>query len=256
MRLASLVVTLALVGVMPRAAGGADTTDRQTRTIPLPAGRVLELAVTVGEIQVTGWDRAEAALEVTREAPSQAALAALPVVVDESAQRVRVAVVQTDGGKDPAWRGTIVARIPRDAVVAGLTVFEGRVRLTGLVGAVTASVSRGPIEARAVAGRLRLETGIGSVVLREARLTPDGLLRLRAFNGDVRLGLAERPSDARILAVALNGRVHSSVPLTMKDQWGPRFGEATLGNGVPLISIDVVTGRVEITEGPARDGPP
>ena len=83
---------------------------------------------------------------------------------------------------------------------------------------------------------LRLETGIGSIVLTNARLSPIGLLRLRAFNGDVRVTLAERPADARILALALNGHIRSDIPLTMKDTWGPRWGEATLGKGEPVMS--------------------
>jgi hypothetical protein len=71
-------------------------------------------------------------------------------------------------------------------------------------------------------------------------------LRLRAFNGDVRLTLAERPADARIMALALNGHVKSEIPLKHRDTWGPRWGEATLGKGEPVISLDVVTGTVEI----------
>jgi hypothetical protein len=84
------------------------------------------------------------------------------------------------------------------------------------------------------------------VVLTGTRLSADGLLRLRAFNGDVRLTLAQRPVDARIMALALNGHITSDIPLTMRDTWGPRWGEATLGTGEPVISIDVVTGTVEI----------
>ena len=44
----------------------------------------------------------------------------------------------------------------------------------------------------------------------------------------------------------LNGTIASDIPLTMKDTWGPRWGEATIGSGEPVISIDVVTGRIEI----------
>jgi hypothetical protein len=77
-------------------------------------------------------------------------------------------------------------------------------------------------------------------------LSADGLLRLRAFNGDVRLTLVEKPSDARILALALNGTISSQIPLRMKDTWGPRWGEATLGKGEPVISIDVITGKIDI----------
>jgi hypothetical protein len=97
-----------------------------------------------------------------------------------------------------------------------------------------------------LSGTLRLETGIGSIVLNRTRLSLNGLLRLRTFNGDVRLTLAERPPDARILALALNGTIRSDIPLTTKDTWGPRWSETTLGRGEPVISLDVVTGTIEI----------
>jgi DUF4097 and DUF4098 domain-containing protein YvlB len=84
------------------------------------------------------------------------------------------------------------------------------------------------------------------VTVTGARLPPNGLLRLRSFNGDVRLTMAERPTDARILALALNGQIKSDIPLTTRDTWGPRWGETTLGKGEPVISIDVVTGMIEI----------
>jgi hypothetical protein len=34
--------------------------------------------------------------------------------------------------------------------------------------------------------------------------------------------------------------------LTRRDTWGPRWGETTLGKGEPVISLDVVTGLIEI----------
>jgi len=84
------------------------------------------------------------------------------------------------------------------------------------------------------------------VTLNNTRLSEDGLLRLRAFNGDVKLTLAERPTDARIMALAMNGQVRSDIPLTRRNTWGPRWGETTLGKGAPVISLDVVTGVVEL----------
>ncbi len=125
-------------------------------------------------------------------------------------------------------------------------IVEGRFSLNGFSGSITADVRRGPIEAVELQGEVRLETGIGDVIADQMRLTPQGLLRLRAFNGDVRLTLAEKPVDARILALALNGSIKSDIPLQMKDTWGPRWGEATLGKGEPVISIDVITGTIEI----------
>ena len=48
------------------------------------------------------------------------------------------------------------------------------------------------------------------------------------------------------MALALNGTIRSEIPLTMKDTWGPRWGEVTLGRGEPVISLDVVNGGIEI----------
>ena len=110
-----------------------------------------------------------------------------------------------------------------------------------------ADVRRGTIAAADSEGTLRLESGIGDIVANRMRLSAGGLLRLRTFNGDVRLTLAERPSDARIMALALNGTITSDIRLTMKDTWGPRWGEATLGKGEPVISIDVITGTIQIS---------
>ena len=125
-------------------------------------------------------------------------------------------------------------------------VVEGRITIERFRGTLTGDIRRGPIDGRNVSGTLRLEAGIGSVTITGARLSANGLLRLRAFNGDVRLSLAARPADARILALALNGYVTSDIPLTRRETWGPRWGEATLGKGEPVISLDVVTGLIEI----------
>jgi DUF4097 and DUF4098 domain-containing protein YvlB len=168
------------------------------------------------------------------------------VSIQETATVVRVVGVQVNGGTDPSLKTDVTVRVPRDAVLETLRVMEGRITLADLTGRVNADLRRGSIEAANVQGSVRLETGIGDVVASQMRLSPTGLLRLRAFNGDVRLSLAERPKDARVMALALNGTVRSQIPLTMKEAWGPRWGEATLGTGEPVISLDVVTGVIDI----------
>ena len=224
----------------------ATATDRHSRTIPLPAGRTLAIDITVGNVRLEGSDRPDVEIEIERRAPSTEDLSRVPIAIDESPTRVLVRVVQAAGATDPAVRADVVVRVPRDAVVERVQILEGRLIVNGFRGTLSADVRRGPIDATDVSGSLRLETGIGSIAMTNARLSPNGVLRLRAFNGDVRLALAERPVDVRILALALNGRVQSDIPLTMKDTWGPRWGEVTLGKGEPVISIDVVTGTIEI----------
>lgn len=217
-----------------------------SRTLPLAEGGALSIQLTIGEVRILGEARADAAIEVVRQAPDAAALARIPVSIETRDGVTAIAVLQPDGGTDPAFRSDVTLRVPARARIDSVQIIEGRLELRDFAGAIRAFVQRGPIDASDVAGTLRLETEIGPVTVRRARLTDGGLLRLRTFNGDVRLDLAERPQDARILALALNGGIESTIPLNMKDTWGPRWGETTLGRGEPVISIDVVTGNISI----------
>jgi hypothetical protein len=220
--------------------------DRQTRVVPLPAGKTLAVEITVGNIRIEGSGRPDVEIVIEREAPSTAQLESIPIAIEDTPSRLSVRVIQAGGGTDPAYRSDVTLRVPHAAAIERVQVLEGRIAINRFSGTLTADIRRGPIEGKELSGTLRLESGIGSVVLTGAKLSPNGLLRLRAFNGDVRLSLAERPADARILAVALNGTITSQIPLTMKDTWGPRFGEATLGKGEPVISLDVISGAIEI----------
>ncbi len=228
------------------AVANAEVADKQSRTIALPAGKTLSIDVTIGTVRIEGSERADVEVTIERHAPADARLAQLPIVVDDTPQRAAIRVTQLDGGADPALRADLIVRVPRAAVLDRVQVFEGRISIARFAGTLTADIRRGPIDGRDLSGTLRLESGIGSVVLTATRLSAGGLLRLRAFNGDVRLTLAERPADARIMALALNGSITSEIPLTMRETWGPRWGEATLGKGEPVMSLDVVTGTVEI----------
>ena len=224
----------------------ADVTDRQARSIALPQEKSLSIDVTIGDVRIEGSDRADAEIIVERRAATAAQLARVPLVIEDLPSKVSIRAVQADHGTDPALRADVTVRVPRAAVIERVQVLEGRIDVNDFSGALTADIRRGPIHGRAVSGTLRLESGIGSVIVTEARLSANGLLRLRAFNGDVRLSLAARPTDARILALALNGHIKSDIPLNNRNSWGPRWSEATLGKGEPVISLDVVTGLIEI----------
>jgi hypothetical protein len=238
----AVLLLLSLAVASPVAAA----TDRQTRTFAWQATRTLVLEVTIGDVRILASDRADVEVAVQRSAPTSDALGQIPLVFEDTPERVTARFVQAEGGTDPAFRTDVVLRVPLDAVIERVKVIEGRLVVEKFRGALTADVRRGPIDATDVAGVLRLETGIGPVTLKNARLLPGGLLRLRAFNGDIRLQMPAPPADARVMALALNGTIQSDIPLTSRDTWGPRWSEATLGKGEPVISIDVVTGKVEI----------
>lgn len=223
-----------------------DVTDRQTQVVSLPPGKTVSIEVTIGTVRIEGSEKTDLEIIVERRAPSQAQFVRLPLAIEDTPARVSIRALQTDNTTDPAFRADVTVRLPRTAVIDRVQVLEGRIVIDGFHGTLAADIRRGPIDGKNVSGTLRLEAGIGSVVVTDARLSDHGLLRLRSFNGDVKLSLAARPADARIMALALNGNVKSDIPLTRRDTWGPRWGEATLGKGEPVISLDVVTGSIEI----------
>ena len=143
-------------------------------------------------MRIEGSDREDAEIVVERRAPNAAQLERVPLAIDDTAARVSVRALQTENTTDPAIRADVTVRLPRAAVIERVQVMEGRIAISGFRGPLTADIRRGPIDGKDVSGTLRLETGIGSVTLTDARLCAKGLLRLRAFNGDVRLPLAER----------------------------------------------------------------
>ena len=255
LRVVSLRLVLgALVLLAPAAVAGLESgarsqTDRQTRIFALPPGRSISVNITIGTVRVEGTPRTDASVEIVRTASAAGALARIPVDIEESDSEVRISAVQAGDATDPALRTDLTLQVPAAAVVKSIRIMEGRLTISRLRGEINADVRRGPIEATDVQGVVRLETGIGPVTASRMTLVPDGLLRLRAFNGDLRLSLTRRPTDARVLALALNGTISSDIPLQMKDTWGPRWGEATLGKGEPVISLDVVTGKITIEVG-------
>jgi hypothetical protein len=243
-RLFAFALLLALPG---RPARAADVSDRLVRTVTLTPGRPIRVEATIADLKIVGSNRPDVSIEIVRHAPAAADLARFPALVEDTPSGLRITALQTDDGRDPALRSDIVIRAPAGAVFEAVRVFEGRVTLQGLRQSCDVDLRRGPVEATALAGRIRLESGIGGIDVKDSELTPGGMMRLRVFNGPLRVRFARVPASARILAVTFNGSLTSDIPLTLKDQFGPRFGETTLGAGDPVMSLDVVKGDIAIS---------
>ena len=224
----------------------AEAIDRVSRSISMPSHGGVRIEATVGNVTITGSDRRDLTVDIVRRAPRPADLSRFPPAIDATSDGVRIAAVQMDDGRDPHLTSDIVVRAPATAYVDAIRVFEGHVRVNGLIEGCDVDVRRGGIEATGIAGRVRLESGIGSIEVKDSVLTPGGMMRLRVFDGPVHVTFDRMPASVRILAVTFNGTIASDIPLAMKDKFGPRFGEATLGRGDPVLSVDVVTGDIAI----------
>lgn len=248
---------LLLAGLV-RTAAAAEVVDRVSRTLPLGEGAAVFVAATIADLTITGSDRPDISMTVVRRAPAAAGLARFPVSIEQRPDGVHLSVVQQNEGRDATLKSTIAIAAPSTAAFRAVRVVEGRVTVTNLTTACDVDLRRGPIAASRLAGRIRLEAGIGRVDLEQSTLTAGGMMRLRVFNGLVRVRFAHPPEVGRILAVTLNGSLASDIPLAKKDRFGPRFGEATLGTGDPrtdpVLSIDVVKGDIQIEVGSGKSG--
>jgi hypothetical protein len=242
--------TLAVLATMLTTAFGAgEVVDRVSRAVALPPAAAIRVDATIAELTITAAERHDVQIEIERRAPARADLARFPVEVEPGGQALHVSVVQPDDRRDPRLKSTIVITAPVAAVFPWVRVFEGHVRLENVHSAADVDIRRGVIDATRMAGRVRLESGIGGIDVRDSELTQDGMMRLRVFNGPLHVRFGHRPPNARILAVTLNGGITSDIPLTMKDRFGPRFGETTIGSGDPVLSMDVVKGDITVAVG-------
>jgi hypothetical protein len=239
--LLAAIVSCVSVGVVT-----AETRDRVTRVVPLPSGVPIRLDASVADVTITGSNRPDVLVDIVRRAPTAADLTRYPVQIDESPQLVHISALQVEDGRDANLRSEIAITAPTTASFQAIRVFEGRVRVANLRTACDVDLRRGPIEASALAGRIRLESGIGSIEVSDSELTPGGMMRLRVFNGALRVQFPRTPANARVLAVTFRGTITSDIPLTRKEQFGPRFGETTIGSGDPVMSMDVVYGDITI----------
>ena len=236
-----------LMATIAAARGASPVIDRTSRVLPIAAATPIRIDATVADVVIVGSARSDLRVDVERRVPGRDDLARLPLKIDSAPDGVHIAVVQERDARNADLKATITIAAPVDAELRSVRVFDGSVKLTNLTRACDVELRRGIIDADGLAGRIRLESGLGGIDVRDSELTPDGVMRLRVFNGPLRVRFARQPPNARILAVTLNGSIASDIPLTIKDQFGPRFGESTLGTGNPLLSADVVKGDITLS---------
>ena len=183
--------------------------------MPLAAGTPIHVDATIADVTIVGSGRSDLQVDVERRAPARDELARLPVAIDARADGIHITARQQGDARDAALKSVIVIAAPADAVFETVRVFEGRVHVQNLTRACDVALERGAIEAVGVGGRVRLDAGLGSIDVKSAELTAGGMMRLRVFNGPLRVRFARPPANARILALTFNGAITSDIPLTM-----------------------------------------
>ncbi len=232
-------------GAMQRFQEPLSTTEK------LAAGGRVMLETFNGGIEIRGWDREEAAIEVVKYASRQEVLDGMDVDVTADGGSLRVRVRRP--GNDCICGARITLRAPRKVTVEEARTSNGAVTLESLEGQGRATTSNGAMKAWDVAGEWTLRTTNGGVEVDKA----SGSITVRTSNGRVRVsGLR-----GRVDAETTNGSITAEIaepaagaPLVLRSSNGSVTVKLDRWTGNPLrVSTTNASITVALPEGVNAD---
>lgn len=239
----AFVAALALAGCADRLHSAAKVSESFERTISLNLDGALEVSNVNGSIEVSAWDRDEVRIEAVKKARSVEKLEQVRIEIASSANRVDIETELPRNG-DASVDYTITAPT---GVRAEVDTVNGRVKIVGIHGDVSARSVNGAIEADGLQGSTSMTTVNGAVVARYATAPTGGNHRFKAVNGAIAVFLPSNP-DASFDAKTVNGSIHADFGLKVQQaRFGPSKSLAgSLGDGVGSFSFSTVNGSIKI----------
>lgn len=246
-------------------AHGASVTETESRTLPTPS--ILAVEAVNGDVTVSGADRGDVRVTITKRGPSEAALEAASVTAtggdgDEPLELV----VEHESGLRPS-SGVAVdldVAVPDDVRIARVTTKNGRIELEDAAATDDARLEtkNGRVTAVNVDGRLSLRSTNGTVEARDVT----AIDRATTSNGTVDVDLGTIRGET--VVEATNGSVDvrvgpaAAADVTISTNVGsidaPAIGERTVGIGVnrvdgtlgvggPPLRIETKVGSITLT---------
>ena len=238
----------------------AETSERTLSTVP----ETLSVTNDVGAVSVTGEDRSDVGIELTRRgAPGRIEKLEFTVQRDDSS----VSLVGETADEGLIQNGgdlslEITVRVPTSVAVERVETTVGDVTLTDVGGNPTVESTTSELTVRAVSGFVSAQTTTGDVTIRDV----GGLDRVEATTGDLTLDVSSLRSDSSIttttgdvdLAVApdLDAAVSvsaemgsvtvSELPLTVTKQTTGAEAKGTLGSDSNRLSVETNVGSVAL----------
>lgn len=163
-------------------------------------GRVM-LETFNGPVEIRGWDREEASLEVVKYASRQEVLDRMDVDVVADGNSLRVRVRRPEGNCNCG--ASITARVPRKIILEEARTSNGQVTLEGLEGSGKVTTSNGRVQAWDVKGEWAARTSNGTVELDKV----SGAMTARTSNGRIRLSGLRGSADVE----TSNGQIDAEI---------------------------------------------
>lgn len=155
----------------------------------LASGGRVTLETFNGPIEIRGWDREEAAIEVVKYASRQETLGHMDVDIVADGSSLRVRVRRPEGNCNCG--ASLSLRLPRKIILEDARTSNGAVTIESVEGSGRATTSNGAVKVWDVAGDWTLRTSNGAVELDRM----SGSVTARTSNGRIRLSGLQGRAD-------------------------------------------------------------
>jgi DUF4097 and DUF4098 domain-containing protein YvlB len=255
---------LASAGAFAQGEGGGGAARDAVReefhqSYPLSANGRVTLRNISGAVRITAWDRAEVRVDAVKRAESRERLEEARIVVEASADSVRIETRYPENafnyerGDDASARrrrnGASVdytVSVPRGARLESIEVISGRLDIENVAGGVKASCISGQFTARNLAGEAKLSNVSGTLEASFDKLDDASNVSFNNVSGQIILRI---PADTNgtIKANTLSGQITNNLGLPVRR--GEYVGHdmaGRLGTGGARIKLNNVSGQIRI----------
>jgi DUF4097 and DUF4098 domain-containing protein YvlB len=202
--------------------------ERYTRdfhySYPLKTGGRLSLETFNGSVEISAWDQDTVDISGTKTGPTQDAVEALKVSIDNSPDSVSVRVVRPSERRNNLG-ARFVIKVPRNAYIDRITTSNGPIRLQDGMGPAKLRTSNGSVRVQSLRGALDAQTSNGPIDLLEV----DGDATAHSSNGHI---------HAEHVAGSLDATTSNNSITAIVDRPNGNVREETSNGGIELTLPD------------------
>lgn len=185
--------------------------------IPMTGAEQLIVDTSYGSIKITGSDTNDCnvSAKITASAPttSQAKLLAeqTKIVIEKEENTVFVRAQKPEMNNKSSVGISYIISVPKKTVIECKTSY-GNLRVSNIIGNISANTSYGDVIIESVSGKLRLNTSYGKV---DCKQITCGDLTANSSFGDIFVNFSpDSPNDIRAIASTSYGDIDVDVPLS------------------------------------------
>lgn len=247
------VQILTVAALLVSTATFADVRETEEFEFEVNRGARISLENVNGDIDITGDARSDVKIIAHKRAGKQEYLDELKIVIDASADYIRIETDHPDSkggwfnwGNDSSGSVSYELFVPSDVDLDSIETVNGDVTIELVTGEVAAGTVNGTVEISGVMADVELETVNGSIRARFDELGAGQRVNADTVNGAITIHLPSNAS-ARVVAETVNGSIDADdFGLKADKGFVGRDLNGTIGEGDASVSLDTVNGSIRI----------